>query len=92
MVENKIKKMTDEEAACTFQMMYDTFLQELKRNSALCTKCVRLYGDMTFINRVIKELNPKNALELYYTVNSGDEEITKGMMNLLGTVLEIMRD
>jgi hypothetical protein len=92
MVENRTKQMTDEEALCTFQKMSESFFHELEKNTELYAECVHLYGELPFMKRVIKELNPKNALELYYTVNTEDEELTKGMMNLLGTVLEIMRD
>ena len=92
MVENKIQKMTDEEASCTFREMSECFFRELEKNAELYAECVHLYGEMPFIKRVIKELNPKNALELYHTVNPDNEEIAKGMMNLIGTVLEIMRD
>ena len=91
MVEEKLK-LTDEEASCTFRKMTEAFFHELDTNSKFCSECVRLYGDLPFIKRVLKELNPRQALELYYTINSGKEDNVKGMTKLLNSVLEIMRD
>jgi DNA-directed RNA polymerase specialized sigma subunit len=92
MVEDKSKKMTDEEAACTFRKMAESFYEQLEQDHKLRSECIQLYGELPFIKRVINELNPRNALELYWTINPDDDELAIGMMNLLSAVIEIMRD